>query len=189
VIPELWLVRHAETEWSASARHTSVTDIPLTDHGESVSRTLAPRLAGHPFAAVWCSPRTRARETAALAGFDDPEIIDDLAEWNYGELEGLTSEQIRARGPEFAQWTIWRGPVPGGETIEQVAARMARVVARADAAKGSVLCFGHGHALRVLTAVALGLDPHAGAHFALDPATLNVIGTEHEVRALRLWNS
>ncbi len=185
---DLWLVRHGETEWSACGRHTSRTDLPLTDAGRAAAPRLAPVLAAHEFALVLTSPLARARETAALAGFPDATVDDDLHEWDYGELEGLTSEQIRARGGAFADWTIWNGSVPGGETGEQVAARARCVLARADAAAGDVLCFGHGHALRVLTAVALGFAPAAGAHFALDPATVNVVGWEREARALRVWN-
>ena len=185
---QLWFVRHAETEWSAAGRHTSRTDIALTAGGRAAAAALAPQLAGRPFAVVLTSPRQRARDTAALAGFPAAEVDDDLQEWDYGDLEGATSDEIRGRGGEFAGWTIWRGPVPGGETIADVARRARRVLARADAATGDVLCFGHGHALRVLTAIALGFDGRAGARFALDPATLNVVGHEHEVRALRVWN-
>jgi len=185
---ELWLVRHGETEWSASGRHTSHTDLALIDAGRAAAQRLAPVLAARQFALVLTSPLSRARETAALAGFPDAVVDDDLHEWDYGELEGLTSDEIRARGEDFADWTIWSGPVPGGETGAQVAARADRVLSRADTAGGDVLCFGHGHALRVLTAVALGFDATAGAHFALDPATVNVVGWEHDARALRLWN-
>ncbi len=189
MIPELWLVRHAETEWSRSGRHTSRSDIPLTDEGCAAARAVAPLLAAHQFALGLVSPRQRARETAALAGFADADIEPNLAEWDYGELEGITTADIRARGGEWADWTVWHGAIPGGETIEQVAARAHAVMARVDAAPGDVLCFGHGHMSRVLTAVALELDPRAGARFALDPGTVNVIGCEHEARALRMWNA
>jgi broad specificity phosphatase PhoE len=188
VTPELWLVRHAETEWSRSGRHTSRSDIPLTDKGRDAARALAPVLAAHDFALVLASPRQRARETAALAGFPDAEIDPNLAEWDYGDLEGVTSDHIRARGGDWAGWTVWTGAIPGGETIEQVATRATAVLARVDGAAGDVLCFSHGHLSRVLTAVALGFDAHAGARFALDPATVNVIGHERETRALRRWN-
>lgn len=186
---ELWIVRHAETEWSASGRHTSTSDIPLTDAGRAAAAALAPALARHDFALVLSSPRGRARETAALAGFADPCIDDDLVEWDYGELEGLTSAEIQARGGAFADWTIWTGPVPGGETIDEVAQRVQRVVARVAAADGDVICFGHGHASRVLAAVALALGPQAGARLALDPASIGVVGSEHGEPALRAWNA
>jgi probable phosphoglycerate mutase len=185
---ELWFVRHAATEWSETGRHTSRTDVPLTDGGRAAARALEPTLVAHAFAAVFTSPRSRARETAALAGFPDAVVFDDLAEWDYGELEGLTSEQIRARGRPFTAWSIWSGPVPGGEHLEEVAARARAVLARAAAVDGDVLCFGHGHALRVLLAVALDLQPVAGAHFALAPATVNVIGSERDTRALCAFN-
>jgi len=188
VLPELWLVRHAATEWSNTGRHTSRTDIALTDDGRAAARGLAAPLAAHSFAAVFTSPMSRARETAALAGFPDAVVVDELHEWGYGELEGLTTADIRRRGGSWETWTVWTGAVPGGEDLATVAARAEAVVARAERAGGDVLCFGHGHALRVLTAVVLELDPGAGAHFALDPATINVIADERDERALRAWN-
>jgi broad specificity phosphatase PhoE len=186
---ELWLVRHAETEWSASGRHTSRTEVALTDEGRERACALAPVLGGRRFALVLVSPRGRARETAGLAGFPDAIVDDDLAEWDYGELEGLTTPEIRARGGEWEDWTIFTGAIPGGETIDDVTRRAARLLGRVDRAPGDVLCFGHGHMSRVLAAVALGLDPHDGARLALDPATVNVIGDEHEIRVLRRWNA
>jgi probable phosphoglycerate mutase len=189
VPPQLWLVRHAETEWSASGRHTSRTEVALTEAGREAARALARVLAPRRFALVLVSPRARAQETAELAGFADPEVDENLAEWDYGELEGLTTSEIRARGDEWSHWTIWTGAVPGGETIAQVAARATAVLARVDGAPGDVLCFGHGHMSRVFTAVALDLAPDAGRHLALDPATINIVGHEHECRALRVWNA
>jgi broad specificity phosphatase PhoE len=186
---ELWIIRHAETEWSATGRHTSTTDVPLTDAGLTAASALAPALARHRFALVLTSPRTRARATAAAAGFAHAAPDDDLSEWDYGALEGLTTTDIQRRGGEFADWSIWRGPVPGGETIADVAARARRVMTRVAAADGDVLCFGHGHALRVLVAVALQLDPRAGARFALDPARIGIVGSEHDEPALRQWNA
>jgi broad specificity phosphatase PhoE len=185
---QLWLVRHGETEWSATGRHTSRTDVPLTAAGRAAAAALAPALARHRFSLVLTSPMARARDSAAAAGFDDARVDDDLREWDYGELEGVTTPDIRARGGEFAHWTIWRGPVPGGETIEQVAARAGRVLDLVAHADGDVLYFGHGHASRVLVAVALELDAHAGSRFVLDPATISVVGDEHDERALRAWN-
>lgn len=186
---ELWIVRHAETEWSAAGRHTSFTDVPLTEAGRAAAAALAAVLARHRFGLVLTSPKIRARDTAAAAGFPDAVADDDLCEWDYGELEGRTTAEIRGRGGAFDGWSIWRGPVPGGETIAEVAARAEGVLARVVATEGDVLCFGHGHASRTLVAVALQLDPHAGARFALDPATISVVGSEHEARALRAWNA
>jgi len=185
---QLWLVRHGETEWSATGRHTSYTDLPLTEAGHVAAAGLAPVLARSTFALALVSPRRRARETANAAGFTDAIVDDDLVEWDYGELEGLTTAEIRARGPDFADWSIFTGAVPGGEDIAAVAARASRVLARAADAGGDVICFGHGHMLRVCTAVALDFDPRSGARFALDPATINVIGAEHDQPALRRWN-
>lgn len=186
---ELWVVRHAETEWSAIGRHTSVTDVPLTDAGRAAVAELAPALARHRFGLVLTSPRARARDTAAAAGFPGAVGDDDLCEWDYGDLEGLTTPEIRELGGEFEGWTIWRGPVPGGEAIAEVAARAGRILDRVAAADGDVLCFGHAHASRVLVAVALELGPLAGARFALDPAAIGVVGSERDARALRAWNT
>lgn len=183
--PELWLVRHGATEWSESGRHTGVTDVPLLPSGEAAARALAPVLAGHPFALVLTSPLQRARDTARFAGFPDAVVDADLHEWSYGEYEGLTIDQIRVRAPG---WTIWDGTTPGGETADEVEARVLRVVARCEAADGDALLFAHGHVLRVLASCYLGFGPQAGAQFCLETATLNVLGYEHEYRTLRRWN-
>lgn len=186
---DLWIIRHGQTEWSASGRHTSRTDVPLTDAGRADAYRLAPALGRPRFALVLTSPMQRARDTAAAAGFPDAVVDDDLREWDYGDLEGLTTPEIRARGGAFAQWTIWRGPVPGGETIADVAARARRVLDRVAAPAGDVVCFGHGHASRVLVAVALGLAPEECSRFLLEPATIGIVGSEHDQRALRVWNA
>ena len=186
--PDIWLVRHGETEWSAAGRHTGRTDVPLTAGGRAAAAALAPVLSAHAFALVLTSPATRARDTARLAGFAGAELDADLRERDYGEVEGRTTAEMRAQGPEWSDWSVWTGAVPGGESVDEVAARAARVIARADAASGDVLLFGHGHQLRVLVAVALELDPIAAARFALEPATVSIVGSEHELRALRLWN-
>lgn len=183
---ELWVVRHGATDWSESGRHTSVTDLPLTPKGEAAARTLAPRLAGSHFDLVLTSPRQRARRTAALAGFPDAVVDPDLAEWGYGDYEGITTAQIREQVPD---WTVWSRPCPGGETAEQVGARLDRVVARVRAVGGRALAFGHGHASRVLAARWLGLDPQDGRLFALGTATVSVLGAEHDDPAVVRWNS
>ncbi len=183
---EVWLVRHGATEWSRDGRHTGVTDLPLLPDGEEEARALAPRLAGHDFALVLTSPLQRARITARLAGFPDAVVDDDLHEWDYGDYEGLTIEQIRAMSPG---WTIWTGAVPGGEQSAQVEARVRRVLARCAACGGDALLFAHSHVLRVLTAVDLGFGPPAGAQFSLDTATVNVLGFEHAYPTLRRWNT
>jgi probable phosphoglycerate mutase len=184
--PALWLVRHGETEWARLGRHTSRTDVPLTEAGRDQARDLGRRLAGHAFSRVLTSPMSRASDTAALAGFGEVAVVDpDLREWDYGTFEGRLADDIRA---DFPGWTIWRGPWPGGETIEQVATRADRVTSRVLAAEGDVLVFGHGHQLRVLTARWLGLAPTAGAMFALGTATISILGWDRETALVVTWN-
>jgi len=188
-VGELVLIRHGATEWSAAGRHTSVTDLPLTPEGERQAAALAPVLAGWRFAAVLCSPRRRARHTAELAGLTVTAIDEDLAEWRYGEYEGITTAQIRAQRPD---WELWRDGCPGGETPQQVGARLDRVLARAEAAAdgdGDVALIAHGHSLRVAGARWIALAPSFGGVLALDTATLSVLGHEHGGRAIRRWNS
>jgi len=183
---QIWLVRHGETEWSASGQHTGRTDIPLTPTGERQAAALGRLLAKRPFALVLSSPLGRARETCRLAGYGDVAVItDDLREWDYGDYEGRKTADIRR---EVQDWTIWAGPVPHGETIEQVAARTRRVIARAVAAPGDVALFAHGHVLRVLAACWLGLSPDGGRLLALDTASLSVLGHERETRVISTWN-
>lgn len=182
---ELWLVRHGETAWSSAGRHTSTTDLPLTEEGERVASSLAARLAGQEFDLVLTSPRLRARRTAELAGFPGAEPTEDLAEWAYGAYEGLTTPQIRESVPG---WTVWTHPSVGGETAQEVGDRLDRVVARNRGVERA-LVFGHGHALRVLTARWLGLPVAAGAHFRLDTATVSVLGWERETPVIQRWNA
>ena len=182
---EVWLVRHGETEWSRDHRHTSVTDLPLTDQGVEVARELAPRLADHDFGLVLTSPRQRARTTARLAGFPDAEVDDDLVEWAYGDYEGITTEEIRRTVPD---WSIWTDGAPGGESADQLTARLDRVVARLRARDTDTLVFGHGHALRALAARWLGLTVSEGRLFRLDTATVSILGYERETAVLLRWN-
>jgi broad specificity phosphatase PhoE len=182
----VFLVRHGETEWSRSGKHTSVTDLPLTPEGEHVAASLRERLAGESFDLVLTSPRQRARRTAELAGFPDAEIDDDLVEWNYGDYEGITTAEIRETVPG---WTVWNDPVPNGETAAEVAARLDRVNARLAAVPGDVLVFGHSHALRGLTARWLELDVTEGRHFVLNTATVSTLGWERGSPAVLRWNS
>jgi probable phosphoglycerate mutase len=184
--PELWLVRHGPTEWSRDHKHTSVTDLPLLPEGDQAARDLGARLADNGFALVLSSPRLRARRTAELAGFPDAEADPDLVEWAYGDYEGVTTVEIRESVPG---WSVWTHPSPGGETGDQVAARVDRVIARVRAVDGPVLAFGHGHALRVLAARWLGLPATDGRHFRLDTATVSVLGYERENPVLQRWNS
>jgi probable phosphoglycerate mutase len=185
--PQLWIVRHGETEWSRAGRHTGRTDLPLTADGERQAAALRPSLARVAFALVLTSPLRRARDTCRLAGFEGVARVEpDLAEWDYGEYEGRTSREI---GEVRPGWTIWSGPVPGGETIEQVASRADRVIATATASGGDALLFAHGHLLRVLAARWLGLAPAEGRRFGLDPATIGILGYERAARVIRTWNA
>jgi broad specificity phosphatase PhoE len=184
--PQLWLVRHGETEWSASGQHTSRTDLALTSAGEEEALALAPTLKGRHFGLVESSPMKRALRTAELAGFEPMEDTD-LKEWDYGEIEGLTTEEVRRRYPG---WTIWEGPWPGGERPEQVGARAQRVVSRVRALPGGsdALAFSHGHILRVIAATWLGRPPEDGCILALGTGTVSVLGWEHGWPAVRYWN-
>ena len=185
---EIVLVRHGQTEWSLSGQHTSYTDLPLTRVGEEQSMRLRPLLAPRQFTAVLSSPRQRALRTAELAGLPAPTVDEDLAEWNYGSYEGLTSAQIQAEHPG---WTIWKdGGGPGGETHEQVTVRYDRLLERVAKLmeEGDVALVAHGHALRAITARWIGLGVEYGALLALDTATVSALGYEHEQRVVRLWN-
>ncbi len=183
---EVWLVRHGETEWSRDHKHTSTTELPLTDVGEEVARALPAKLAGVDFALVLTSPRQRARRTAELAGFPAAEVDEDLVEWAYGDYEGITTVEIRETVPG---WTVWTHPTPGGETPDEIATRLDRVIARARAVDGRVLLFGHGHALRVFAARWIEQPPEEGRFFRLDTATVSVLGFERDTPCLLRWNS
>jgi broad specificity phosphatase PhoE len=176
------LVRHGQTEWSASGKHTSTTDIPLTEEGRRAAAALP--LRDREFALVLTSPRVRARETCRLAGLTG-EVDDDLAEFDYGSYEGLTTAEIRAQRPG---WSLWTDGAPGGETPDQVGARADRVIARALTADGDVALFAHGHVLRVLGARWLGLPASSGALFGLDTASISELGFERETRVVWKWN-
>ena len=183
--PELWLVRHGATEWTATGQHTGRTDVALTDAGRREAAALFRPLDRQPFAAVFTSPLSRARETARIAGFANAEVVDDLREWDYGVFEGRTTPEIRE---EIPGWSVWSDPIPEGESLAAVAARAAAVIERCDAVDGRVLLFAHAHILRILTACAVGLEPAAGRVVALDPASISVIGHEHDYRVIRHWN-
>ncbi len=188
----LVLVRHGETEWSATGRHTGRTDLPLTARGEDQARALRPALARLDPALVLCSPLVRAHRTATLAGLA-PRTDEDLVEWDYGGYEGLTTPQVRELTGD-PTWTVFGdGVVPGetpGETVEEVSARASRVLLRVEGAldAGDVVLVAHGHLLRVLAATRLRQEPRFGAHLVLEPATLSVLGEEHGVPVVRSWN-
>lgn len=189
---ELVLVRHGETKWSASGQHTGVTDIPLTPAGEHQVSQLRPLLDHYCFGLVLTSPRLRARRTAELLGWASPEVEPDLAEWDYGGYEGQTTAEISAALGR--PWRIWTDPLPAGatpgETVEQVAERADRVVARVRptlSAGRDVALVGHGHGLRVLAARWLGLDPQAGALLALAAGSVSGLGYEHDQPVIVYW--
>lgn len=184
--PSLWVVRHGETAWSAEGRHTGTAEIPLTDEGRRQAERLRPSLQAHAFSEVLSSPRSRAVETCRIAGFGGRvEIVDDLREWDYGDDEGRTTAEIQRERPG---WSIWRDGPKGGETIEHVGERADRVMARARAGSGDVLCFAHGHLLRILGARWLGLPPRDGRLFSLGPARISVLGWERETAVIDRWN-
>ncbi|WGL51472.1 histidine phosphatase family protein [Nocardioides sp. BP30] len=182
----LYLARHGATEWSEAGRHTSTTDLPLLPAGEESAKRLAPRLAGRRFERVLTSPRQRARRTAELAGFPDAVVDEDLVEWAYGSYEGITTAEIHEHDPG---WSIWTGETPGGETPEQVAERLDRVIARVRALEGDTLAFAHGHCLRALAARWLGEPVAFGRFLVLGTATLSVLGDDRGQPAVVTWNS
>ncbi len=186
---ELWLIRHGETEWSLSRKHTGRTDIGLTEHGRRRAEELRDYLAGKKFAAVLTSPLKRARETSEIAGFGDVANVDDgLREWDYGVHEGRTTEEIRAETPG---WSVWRNEIPEGETLEQVGTRADGVIDRVLAAAGDderVALFAHAHILRILAARWVGLEAREGRLFVLGTGSVSVLGWEREVRVIQAWN-
>jgi broad specificity phosphatase PhoE len=199
---QLWLVRHGETEWSASGKHTSRTDVSLTDKGREQATALARHLAETEFCAVFESPMQRARETCRLAGFGERAVVDrDLCEWDYGVYEGRTTREIQQ---EIPGWSVWTNVITGGESLQQVGARADRMIARALAAAESlhptssagalaekrcnVVLFGHAHILRIVAARWVGLGPESGSVLALGTGSVSVLGWERETRVLQRWN-
>jgi broad specificity phosphatase PhoE len=186
LLPIVYLARHGETAWSLSGQHTGLTDLPLIERGESDALALKPRLKNMTFSKVFTSPLKRAVRTCELAGFGDRSEID-LAEWNYGEYEGIRTVEIRKRRPN---WRLFRDGCPGGESTDEIGARADRVVARVRSINENVLLFSSGHFLRVLAARWLGLDAAGGGSFVLETASLSILGYEHHLSepAIRLWN-
>lgn len=187
---ELWLIRHGETAWAISGQHTGTTDIPLTDRGRERAKGIRDYLHHRSFKKVFVSPLGRARETCAIAGYGDQAIVDpNLAEWDYGDFEGKTTAEIREKYPD---WLIWNGPVPKGETVEQVGARTDQVIARSLAELGddggAIALFAHGHVLRILTARWLELAADSGRLFALGTGSVSVLGLERDQHVIQAWN-
>lgn len=187
-LQEIYLARHGETAWSLSGQHTGLTDLPLTERGESDARRLGERLKELKFVRVFTSPLQRARCTCELAGFGPiAEIDPDLVEWNYGDYEGLSTQEIRARRPD---WELFRDGFPGGESFKEIGARADRVVHRVRSVDGALLLFSSGHFLRVLAARWLGLEPVDARYFLLGTASLSTLTYEHDPSepAVGLWN-
>jgi len=184
----LWLVRHGETEWSQAGRHTGRTDVPLLPAGRAQAEALGASLhtqVPDP-ALVLTSPLERASETCRLAGFHErAERCEDLVEWDYGDYEGLTTEEIRAASP---RWSLWTDGVPGGESAAEVGRRADRVIERVAGANGDVVLFGHGHALRVLAARWVGLPPAGGRLLGLSTGSVSVLARERETPVVLRWN-
>jgi broad specificity phosphatase PhoE len=188
-LPRLFLARHGETPWSLSGQHTGRTDLALTANGERDGIKLGQRLKQFQFAAVWTSPRQRAKRTAELAGYGDRLVIDpDLAEWDYGDYEGERTEDILKRAPG---WFLFRDGCPNGESPHQVGIRADRVIANARAQTGDVLVFSHGHFIRVLAARWLGRPAHDACYFVCGTASLGIMSYEHhnlQEPVVCLWN-
>lgn len=185
---ELWLIRHGETEWSLNRKHTSRTDVGLTEHGRQRAEELRDYLAGTEFAAVLTSPMKRAQETCAIAGFGDVAKVDEgLMEWDYGIHEGRTTEEIRAETPG---WSVWENEIVGGERVERVGERADGVITRALAvgSGGRVALFAHAHILRVLAARWIGINARNGRLFVLGTGSVSVLGWERETRVIASWN-
>lgn len=182
----MFVIRHGQTAWSAVGRHTGRTDLPLTSTGRQQGEALAKMFADRRFDLVLTSPLQRALVTCQLAGLgDQAEVEPDLAEWDYGEYEGLTTKEIRQRIPG---WSIWTHPIAKGESLDDLAIRADRVIARVRTVDGDVALFGHSHALRVLTARWLGLAPSVGSGFVLETAAIGVLGWDREFPAVIRWN-
>lgn len=183
---ELWLIRHGETEWSLSGKHTSRTDLPLTERGKERAVKIREYLQGKSFSMVLTSSYQRARQTCEIAGFGDvAQIDDDLSEWNYGIYEGRTTKDIQK---EIPGWSVWSNPIIGGETIDQVAERARRAIARAAAKGGCVALFAHAHILRILAACWIESPPVMGSRLALGTGSISTLGFEHQTRVVSMWN-
>ncbi len=187
-LPKIVLVRHGATEWSESGRHTGRTDVPLTALGKEQAQALAPSIPDLPYADVRTSPSSRARETASLAGWADAKVDPDLAEWDYGDFEGLTTSAIRQQRP---RWSLFHSGCPGGESLADVEARADRVIASLRALDAPALIFSSGHFLRALAARWTGLGVEAGAKLTLDTASVSILGYDHDLTepAIRQWNA
>lgn len=185
--PDIWLIRHGETEWSLSGQHTGGTDIPLTGNGRRQAETLKPLLAQQTFDLVLCSPLMRAQDTCRLAGLGQQmELEPRLMEWNYGIYEGRKTQDIRKETPS---WSVWTSPIPEGEDIAAVQQRVESLIDRLLTVEGRVALFAHGHILRALAACWIARDVRLGAHLALGTSSISKLGFERDERAIIQWNA
>lgn len=184
--PEIWLIRHGETQWSLSGQHTGRTDIPLTDNGRLQAQSLKPVLARQPFDLVLCSPLTRAQDTCKLAGLGDQMTLEPrLLEWNYGIYEGRKTQDIREEVPN---WSVWDSPMPDGEDVAAIQQRAESLIDRLLTVEGRVALFAHAHILRVLAGCWINDDARLGAHLVLGTASISKLGFERDYRAITQWN-
>ena len=189
MLSKIYFIRHGETAWSLSGQHTGRTEMPLTELGEQAARSLGVRLHSIHFTKIFTSPRVRARRTGELTGLAGMEIENDLAEWDYGDYEGLRSAEIRQQQPG---WNIYHDGCPNGESPAQISKRADRLILRLKTLTGEVALFSHGHFGRVLAARWIGLPVESAAHFGLNTASLNILGFEpglSPVPAILLWNA
>ena len=186
-LSQLYLIRHGDTEWSEMHRHTGLTDLQLNDHGLQQAQQLGKRLQGLDFACVFTSPLLRAQQTCPLAGFAEPVVSPELVEWNYGDYEGLTTEDIIRDRPD---WNLFRDGVPRGESPYEVAIRADSFIAELRRVNGDVVAFSSAHIIRVIAARWLGLDPEAARYFLNSTASLSILGYEHSLSepVIHLWN-
>jgi probable phosphoglycerate mutase len=183
---EVLLIRHGETEWSISGQHSGMCDLPLTARGEEEAREIGRRLAGQTFDRVICSPLQRAVRTCEIAGYlPTAQFEPDLHEWDYGDCTGFTQDQMRER---FADWTLWTGPVPNGETAADVGRRARGVIERLRQSRETTAIFAHGHFLRVFATQWLGIAPELGRHFALETSAYCILGEDAGFPAIVAWN-
>jgi len=181
---ELYLIRHGATEWSENGRHTGVTDLSLTQLGHKQAEQLKQRLAKEKFGKVFSSPLKRALETCKLCGYD-PIINPDIKEWNYGQYEGLTTQQICEKNPG---WNLFEKGAPGGESPEQVTWRAHHFLHQVHSLEGKIALFSHAHFLRIFATVWLGQAPAFGNELVLSPASISILGTERNDRVIICWN-
>jgi probable phosphoglycerate mutase len=188
-LPRLFLARHGDTAWTDSRQKTGRTDLPLNERGEEHARQIGVQLSRFSFNHVVTSPLQRAFRTCELAGFGaGAEVDPDLIEWDYGRFEGKRTGEILEQRPG---WELFRDGCPDGESSGDVAGRADRFIARVRKMAGDVLAFSSGHIIRMIAARWFDLPPAAGRYFYCDPASVGVLGFEHESLeepVIRLWN-